>query len=540
MSNIIQILSTLPGKIPERLRQADQRWHDLRHLARTPVPQVVRESATLLGSVDWDVAICGGTLGILLGAALAQRGWRVELHERGVLQGRQQEWNISRAELKVLVELGLLSEKELEEAIATQFNPNRIQFGDGPAFWVRDVLNVGVDPVYLLATLKEKFMAAGGTLLEHRAVQGVVIHPDGVEVQATTPLKARLMLDAMGHGSPVVAQARQGQLPAGMCLVVGTCAQGIPTRDQGDLLVSLTPIQAHSQYFWEAFPARDGRTTYLFTYADLHPQRPSLEQLFEDYWEQLPDYQGVSPSQVQIQRALFGLFPSYDQSPLQLPWARTLAVGDSSGSQSPLSFGGFGAMIRHLRRLTAGIDQALACDALSASDLALLQPYQPNLSVTWLFQEAMRSPIPQPRDPDRINQLLNRVFAAMADLGDPVLKPFLQDVVQFGALAQTLGLITWRYPQRSPELVAQLGLPALGSWFIHFCQLGLYNELDRLEPLLQPWIAKLPQIQQYRWQRRLDTWHYGSGHDDHVRSLPATPDVSIPGSPKSKINVNLR
>jgi len=45
--------------------------------------------------------------------------------------------------------------------------------------------------------------------------------------------------------------------------------------------------------------------------------------------------------------------------------SRILPVGDSSGNQSPLSFGGFGAMVRHLKRLTAGIHEALSTDQLS-------------------------------------------------------------------------------------------------------------------------------------------------------------------------------
>ncbi len=48
-------------------------------------------------------------------------------------------------------------------------------------------------------------------------------------------------------------------------------------------------------------------------------------------------------------------------------------VGDASASQSPLSFGGFGSMLRHLQRLTDGLDQALKQDRLSRSALKLLQ-----------------------------------------------------------------------------------------------------------------------------------------------------------------------
>ena len=72
-----------------------------------------------------------------------------------------------------------------------------------------------------------------------------------------------------------------------------------------------------------------------------------------------------------------------------MPWSRLLAIGDSAGGQSPISFGGFGAMVRHLQRLTQGISEALSSDQLERSTLALLQPYQPNIAVTWLFQKTM-------------------------------------------------------------------------------------------------------------------------------------------------------
>lgn len=61
-------------------------------------------------------------------------------------------------------------------------------------------------------------------------------------------------------------------------------------------------------------------------------------------------------------------------------------IGDAAAAQSPLSFGGFGAMLRHLPRLAAGVDDALHEDRLSKGDLGLLQPYQPSLSAAWLFQ----------------------------------------------------------------------------------------------------------------------------------------------------------
>lgn len=514
MTFVETFLSTVPGNPLQGLRSLDQRWQQWRNRSVTePVP-VIAESSALLGAVEWDVVICGGTLGIMLGAALAQFGWRVALLEKGTLRGRAQEWNTSREELGVLVRLGLLTEAQFEQTIASEFNPNRIAFQGGPEFWVKDVLNIGVDPVYLLETLKQFFLQQGGKLFENTGFTHASIHPDGVNLQAgteTETFKARLLIDVMGHGSPIVAQARNGQLPDAVCLVVGTCAQGIPQGTTGDLMVSLAPIGPSGQCFWEAFPARDGRTTYQFIYANLHPKRPGLEELFELYFRSIGVYQNIDLENLQILRAMYGIFPSYRESPLVFPWSRTLAVGDSSGCQSPLSFGGFGAMLRHLPRLVQGIQEALSSDALTQKDLALLQPYQPNLSVTWLFQRAMSVREEQVLAPDQINTLLTAVFQAMDRLGEPVLKPFLQDVVQFGGLYQTLVQVSLRSPQLIPGILQQVGVGSLLDWLRHFGALGLYSALS---PLLgekqDPSKVGRQQYRRHRWQ---DALKYGAGLD---------------------------
>lgn len=250
MSQTEQILASMPGDVLNRLRRADELWRSLRE-GSAPVPRVVTQSREPLGDGDYDVVICGGTLGILLGAVLQRRGWRVALVERGILRGRDQEWNISRRELSVFLELELLSQGELEDAIATQYNPARINFFKGPEFWIQDVLNIGVDPVFLLDTLKAKFLAAGGQLFEKTAFEGAVVHPDGVLLELkvsrlkvegsnessdlqlinlppATQMKARLLIDAMGNFSPIVAQARQGKNRKGYASLSGVARKAFP------------------------------------------------------------------------------------------------------------------------------------------------------------------------------------------------------------------------------------------------------------------------------------------------------------------------
>jgi len=507
-----EILSQIPGNALEGLRRVDRLFSSLKEDS-TPRPQFVKQSQLPLGTVDWDVVICGGTLGILIGAALASLGWRVALIERGILRGRDQEWNISRQELEVFLELNLLTEAELENAIATEYNPARVGFLGGKHLWVKDILNIGVDPVFLLEILKLKFLAFGGKFFENTPFQGAVVHPDGVMVEAGNGLKTRLLIDAMGHFSPIVQQARQGQKPDNVCLVVGSCAKGFPENETGDLIFSFTPLEKQCQYFWEAFPARDGRTTYMFTYLDAHPERLSLESFFEEYLRLLPEYQNVELSQLEFVRAMFGFFPSYRQSPLKTPFNRVLFLGDSSGAQSPLSFGGFGAMVRHLKRLTNGINEALQSELLSADDLCLLQPYQPNLAVTWLFQRAMSVGINQKVAPQQINQLLGAVFREMEQLGDNVLRPFLQDVVQFSALSKALLKTQFAHADLVIKIIPQVGVLALLDWMFHYFNLGTYTVLNQLGVGIQPWVKDLPPVPKYYWQRWIDAWKYGSGGD---------------------------
>jgi lycopene cyclase CruP len=507
-----QFFSSIPGNPLIGLQNADRLWQSIQNNT-LPVPDLIATNDSPLGDVEWDVVICGGTLGIAIGAALAQRGWRTVVIERGVLRGRDQEWNISHRELDAFVELGLLTPSELDRAIATDYNPARVSFFEGPEIWVRDILNIGVDPVYLLETLKQKFLAAGGKLLENTPFTKAIVHPDGISLDAGGKLTARLMLDAMGHFSPISRQARGGCKPDGICMVTGTCATGYENNATGDLLVSLTPIQNQCQYFWEAFPAREGRTTYLFTYLDAHPDRFNLAFLCEEYLRLLPQYQQVDLAQLQFKRALFGFFPSYRRSPLRSPWNRILPVGDSSSSQSPLSFGGFGALVRHLQRLTAGIHAALESDALDMSALALLQPYQPNLSVTWLFQQTMSVGVNQTINPQAINRLLSAVFAAMQHLGDPVLRPFLQDVVQFGSLSQALFQTAIASPLVVTQVVPQVGLPPLVDWMRHYLSLGTYSALSAIGQAVSGRLNGLSPTQRYYVDRYLEGWKYGSGGD---------------------------
>uniref|UniRef100_A0A7S1XVK9 Squalene monooxygenase n=3 Tax=Phaeomonas parva TaxID=124430 RepID=A0A7S1XVK9_9STRA len=293
------------------------------------------------------------------------------------------------------------------------------------------------------------------------------------------------------------------------------------------------------QYFWEAFPAGSGeahRTTYLFTYMDADEERPSLIDMLEDYWDLLPEYQreahsafrdglsveeAVAEGRFKINRCLYGCFPTFKDSPLRPPAKGILAIGDASGIQSPLSFGGFGALTRHINRLTSGIIEALEAGALSEKDLGSLNPYLPNLSATWMFQRSMMTPIGSRRPSDFVNRLLRTNFGIMDDLGREILRPFNQDVVRPIGLLQVLAQAMVRDPLNTPGLLYHLGPLTVLDWMGHFgamfAYLALYKGLAG--PLRSYadslWASEKAEDKKtaFKIRRLVEAWEYGSGED---------------------------
>lgn len=354
------------------------------------------------GDVEYDVVVCGGTLGIFIATALLLKNPKLKIGviEAGELRGRAQEWNISKKEMLELVELGVMTMDEIDQAITTEFPGCRAGFKNtevsplnggyfdnnvGYECFAPDVLNLGVAPTVLIEMVSKRFKELGGKVIEKCRLQGIAVSEKfgtALDVgEDSTPVTSRLVLDCMGNASPISRQQRYGMKPDGVCAVVGTSAAGYDkeTNTIGDIIYTNSEIQDKNengqlQYFWEAFPVgiggknglkpgeSDVKTTYMFTYLDANENRPSLHTLMDDYWKLLPLYQpSISDPEkdLDFKRVLFAYFPTYRDSPLKPKWSRILAVGDASGIQSPLSFGGFGALTRHLNRISGALVEAL-------------------------------------------------------------------------------------------------------------------------------------------------------------------------------------
>lgn len=522
------------------------------------MPRLVSTSPTPLAApVDVDVAVCGGTLGVFLASALAARGLTVAVVERGPLRGRAQEWNVSQGELDCLVAAGAVSRADADAARRSSFGPTRVAVhgaaerlaggrgagGPDVEAWARGVLDLGVAPDALVAAAAARVGAAPGCrVLAGATLTGVDVCPDGARLSlepsgaptdgrdaAPATLTARLVVDCLGNASPLAAQARDGARPDGACLVVGTVASGYGASrlapsllDNGDVLATdsdldVDPDSLSAQLFWEAFPSATGpddRTTYAFVYARLDgdgapPPSLTLTRLFSAYLDHLGPYQGLDDVDASLtwRRALFGAFPAYRDAPLASRFDRILHAGDAGGQQSPLSFGGFGALGRHAQRIANAVEEAVLLEdegGLSRSALAAINPYSPGLSAAWLFQRAMsagggRAGGGGGASPSFVNRLLGGAFAAMGGgardvAGDPSgasararaaadptdgapLRPFLQDVLRFGDLASVLARQVAADPLHVGPILANLGPTAVAAWTGHFAALGAYTAL---------------------------------------------------------------
>ena len=503
----------------------------------------------------FDVVVCGGTLGILLAATLQQKenNLKVGVIERGKLQGREQEWNVTRKELSVLCALNVLTEEDLDEVICGEFNPIKCGFYDSTGkrrqeeneIVTENVLNCGVSPTRLIEKCRENFELNGGVVFEETSLNGVTINEEEkhecarLDIGSET-IEARLVVDAMGFGSPITLQARNGEKPDGVCVVVGTCAEGFDEAKNvsADLIYTCTDISEERQYFWEAFPAEldkkkkkknshknntsNVRTTYMFSYLDAKPERPSIARILDDYWNLMPKYQNLnSLDDVEFKRILFGYFPTYRNSPLKAQFDRVLQIGDASGMQSPLSFGGLACMLRHLPRISLALTEALEADIVDKKALGTINAYQPALSAAWLFQRCMSVQVGSSSSPFSssktfINDLMRINFGVMQNLGDDVLKPFLQDVIRFKPLSRTLLSMTKNNIAFVPSILLQAGVEPIADWFRHFVALGVY---DFLEPVVEPgmtWAKNtnaLSPRSKFFLRRYLEAIEYGAGND---------------------------
>jgi lycopene cyclase CruA len=461
----------------------ERRWMELNSGATLPDPfryvPTTNELPQCPPEDRYDVVIAGGSLGLVAGVALARRGLRVLVFDRGKVGAAHREWNISRRELAALSGWGIFTPQELARTIAGEYRQGVISFdarGTGGASCplnLEGVLDVALDAQAVLDLARGRFLEAGGTILEGRSFRRLhmarsgpaasafeVEGPKGVEFYC-----ARLAIDTMGSVSPIAVGLNGGLPFDGVCPTAGSIVEGLVTDPGvGDVLVSVGGATEGRQLIWEGFPGRHGETTvYLFYYDRTGPDRArkqGLLDLFEQYFRQVPGYKQFAEGARHV-RPVYGYIPARHGSPGKASARGLLCLGDSAAGQSPLTFCGFGSFVRHMGRVSALIDYALKHDLLEERHLRAISPYQPNLRVAWVFSRLMQ---PWSDDPQCVNRLMNVFCGTLGELGTETTVRFLQDRYTFSEYLRILLTTARRYPTVFSLVARVLGPTGLLKW----------------------------------------------------------------------------
>ncbi|MBE9218093.1 NAD(P)/FAD-dependent oxidoreductase [Dolichospermum flos-aquae] len=403
-------------------------------------------------SPEYDIIYIGGALGSIHAAVMAKLGYKVLLVERLPFGRMNREWNISRDEIQSLINLGLLTNAELETIISREYKDGFNKFFDAnnpsklkaPVLHTPTVLNIALDSEKLLALCGEKLKAAGGDISDETeflrvdiSVTQVSINvkhlPTGNQKQVT----GRLLIDAMGTASPIAWQLNGGRAFDSVCPTVGAVIEkgfepGVWDSEYGDVLYSHGDISRGRQLIWELFPGvGEELTIYLFHYHEVNAKNPgSLLEMYEDFFTILPEYRRCDLDKLVWKKPTFGYIPghfSISGSDRKIAVDRLIAIGDAASLQSPLVFTGFGSLVRNLERLTTLLNTALKHDLLSSHYLNKIRAYQSNVAVMWLFSKGMMVPTGKFIPPQLINSMLNTFFGLLVDETPEVTDNFIKD-----------------------------------------------------------------------------------------------------------------
>lgn len=474
-------------------------------------------------SPTYDIIYIGGALGAIHAAVMAKLGYKVLLVERMPFGRMNREWNISRDELQSLVNLGLVTNSELENVIAREYKDGFNKFFDGnnpaklrsPILHTPTVLNIALDSDKWLQMCGQKMRAVGGEIWDETEFlradidkSQVLITVKHLPSQQEKQVSGRLLIDAMGTASPIAWQLNGGRAFDSVCPTVGAVIdKGFEPQvwdsQYGDILYSHGDISRGRQLIWELFPGiGEELTIYLFHYHEVHPDNPgSLLEMYEDFFTILPEYRRCDVDKLVWKKPTFGYIPghfSVGSSDRIVAFDRLIAIGDAASLQSPLVFTGFGSLVRNLERLTKLLDTALKHNLLSFRHLNRIRAYQSNVSVTWLFSKGMMVPTGKFLPPQRINAMLNTFFGLLADEPPEVADNFIKDRcdwLTFNRLAikaarKNPALLLWIWELAGPRDLARwlgsyfnfgrhaLVSAVLSGWFPRF--------LNQIAPWLEP------------------------------------------------------
>jgi lycopene cyclase CruA len=451
-----------------RERGGDELTERLTHLDRCQATRT-RAKDTWLGSpadddaVDADVVFMGGGLSLLIAAALQRLGLRVTVLERKRAGCTHREWNASGPELEPLVRAGLVTAEELRSLVVARYDHGICSFGGGPPYRVTGVLDHAVDAAALLAKVRDVAERRGVRFIDRASVCGLGLGPSKVRVgfqlaSGAQPqeLTARLAVDARGASSPYATADL-------VCPTVGGVMRGLRHDDRvGDILVTTEGADQGRQHVWEGFPGkRRTLTTYLFYYAASRPKRGvpphSLVSLYARFFDRLATYK---TGHADLERPTFGFIPGWSRlTPAPAgPSDRVVLVGDAAARHSPLTFCGFGSMLRSFQSVARTIADRVEG---GNSDGAAREFDEAIHGWTGLLARMMAS---EALTGDRLNTLLNHAFYTLYEQGNDVYASLLRDEMSARAFVHFLRQTAKKHPAVYTQVLGALGPMPAARW----------------------------------------------------------------------------
>ncbi len=463
----------------------EKRWREGVRNPQTPKQVIFKsDDSQTDDSPNYDLIYIGGALGVIHAAVMARLGYKVLLIERLPFGRMNREWNISRSELKSLIDLKLFTPTEIESFIAREYKDGFHKFFDAynpkiaqaEILHTPTVLNVALDAEILLKLSGEKLKQAGGDIWDETEFLQANINPNQVTInslhipsQTERTATGRLLVDAMGTASPIAWQLNGGRAFDSVCPTVGAVIEGgfepgVWDATYGDVLNSHGDISRGRQLIWELFPGAGNELTfYLFHYHQVNPKNPgSLLEMYEDFFTILPEYRRCDMDKLVWKKPTFGYIPGHfstGSSDRKISVDRLILIGDAASLQSPLVFTGFGSLVRNLSRLTDLLNTALKHNLLTAKSLDQIRAYQTNVSVTWLFSKGMMVPTGKYLPPEKINSILNTFFGVLATESQEIAETFIKDRT------------TWWIFTRLALKAARIN-PLLLIWILDFVNVG--------------------------------------------------------------------
>jgi lycopene cyclase CruA len=417
---------------------------------------------------ELDVVVAGGGLSLLVAAEMARLGLRVLVVERARAGVAHREWNASHEELAPLVDAGIVTAEQLEALIVARYREGVCAFHGGTPRRVRGVLDCAVDAGPLLERVRHVAASRGVSFVERASVDAVGVGADAVRVGWTdatggrAEVVTRVMVDARGASSPYASADLVCPTVGG---VVRGLAEGAGAREVdpavGDILVTTEHVDPASglQHVWEGFPGRPGDVTvYLFYYARAaDAPGGALARLYGRFFDSLATYK---EGDAELMRPTFGYIPGWSRlAPAPRgPSPRVVLVGDAAARHSPLTFCGFGSMLRSFEPAAYEIATAVAEGRAPARNVVPDDPIHAwtGALATVMASGALGGP--------KLNGLLDAAFGVLEDMGNDDFEALLKDRMNGRRFTEFLRQTGARHPIVYREVLRALGPISAARW----------------------------------------------------------------------------